>query len=173
MTLLDDGTGSDLEANDGIYSGQWVPTATGTNLLFMPVGIVTVQVITPYVPTITASSFRTITGTNMNLPDDGSSALSPFTIRFGGGSINLLLVNENVNLSLTGSVTSFANKFLPIPESPTLISPWWDDLIADAGGVFFQVTGTTPNRELVIEWRNYGHFECPVGPSVTFQVVFF
>jgi subtilisin family serine protease len=29
ITLLDDGLGSDQAAGDGIYSGQWTPSATG------------------------------------------------------------------------------------------------------------------------------------------------
>ena len=36
VTLLDDGTGADQAAGDGIYSAQWTPTAAGTYTLTFP-----------------------------------------------------------------------------------------------------------------------------------------
>ena len=36
VTLLDDGAGTDQAAGDGIYSGQWTPTAAGTYTLTFP-----------------------------------------------------------------------------------------------------------------------------------------
>ncbi len=36
VTLLDDGAGADQAAGDGIYSGQWTPSATGTYTLTFP-----------------------------------------------------------------------------------------------------------------------------------------
>jgi hypothetical protein len=36
VTLLDDGLGSDQAAGDGIYSGQWTPSATGKYTLTFP-----------------------------------------------------------------------------------------------------------------------------------------
>ena len=40
--------------------------------------------------------------------------------------------------------------------------------------VFWAVTGTAPNRQLVIEWRNVRTFDCQTdaNANVTFQVVF-
>ena len=36
VTLLDDGTGTDQAAGDGIYSAQWTPSAVGTYTLTFP-----------------------------------------------------------------------------------------------------------------------------------------
>jgi hypothetical protein len=36
ITLLDNGSGSDQAAGDGIYSGQWTPTGVGTYTLTFP-----------------------------------------------------------------------------------------------------------------------------------------
>src|SRR4029077_8887149 len=59
----------------------------------------------------------------------------------------------------------------------TLIAPFWMDLYAVKGSaqnVYWAVTGTAPNRQLVLEWRNVRSFECrsDSNATVTFQVVF-
>ena len=49
-------------------------------------------------------------------------------------------------------------------------------LTAGTGAVVWEVTGTAPNRELVVEWRNVERSDvfCELfGGFVTFQVVFF
>jgi hypothetical protein len=58
------------------------------------------------------------------------------------------------------------------------VAPFWDDLFGVSGtaqNVFWDVTGTAPNRELVIEWRDVRQFSCNTDGTVTvkFQVVFF
>ncbi len=58
------------------------------------------------------------------------------------------------------------------------MAPFWDDLYPVKGtnqNVFVAVTGTAPNRELVVEWRDVRAFDCPAESSATirFQVVFF
>lgn len=85
----------------------------------------------------------------------------PFNFRFYGAQ------QANVSVSPAGYVvfgaaaSSPANTALPAPGgSLPLIAPFWDDLRLSrhtSGGpslVSSKVTGTTPNREFVIEWRN-------------------
>src|SRR5207247_1193596 len=60
----------------------------------------------------------------------------------------------------------------------TLVAPFWDDLYGVSGSaqnVFLEATGTAPNRELVIEWRDVRHYSCNGDGTATvkFQVVFF
>ena len=179
VTLVDDGLGSDQAAGDGIYSGQWTPSAGGTYTLTFPGSdVVTVQVPSNYTAAPTTFSYRTITGTNLNLSDDFSvSITSPFPILFGGVSFTNLFVSSNGNVNFTGLFTEFSNASIPTFLATTLVAPWWDDLfpVGTSQNVFWAVTGTEPSRELVIEWRDLQHFSCTsvAGATVKFQVVFF
>src|SRR5262249_10819858 len=180
VTLLDDGQGPDRAAGDGIYSGQWFPTAVGTYTLTFPDGDqVTAQVLGSYQVSQTTSSYRTIVGTNLNLDDDGVAFVgAPFLIPFGGGRFNGVFVSANGNASFTGGFTSPDNVALPTLQVPTLLAPWWDDLFPVAGtaqNVFWDVLGSAPNRELVVEWRDVRVSACQTSTTATikFQIVFF
>jgi subtilisin family serine protease len=182
VSLLDDGLGSDQAAGDGIYSGQWMPSSGGNYTLTFPGGdVVTVQVqaLTSYVVAPTTFSYRTIAGTNLNLGDDLPALItSPFPIRFGDGSFSTLFVSSNGNVNFSQPFINFFNAPIPTPQIATLVAPWWDDLFPVPGtaqNVFWDVTGTAPSRELVIEWRDVRHYTCNSTSTATvrFQVVFF
>jgi subtilisin family serine protease len=180
VTLLDDGLGADRAAGDGIYSGRWIPTAVGTYTITFPGGDqVTAQVLGSYQVSQTASAYRTIAGVNLNLDDDAVAFVgSPFMIPFGGGRFNGVFVSANGNASFTGGFATSANAGLPTLQIPTLIAPWWDDLFPVSGtaqNVFWDVLGSAPNRELVIEWRDVRVSACQTDATATikFQIVFF
>ncbi len=191
VTLLDDGQGTDQEAGDGIYSGQWMPPSTmgiGIHTLTIPNAqsdnVFTVEVLSPYkFSTDVGFNYRNNIGTNLLMGDDSSRQITPdFPILFGGGSFDSLFVNSNGNISFTNSFFGFFNQPVPTPRTPTLVAPFWDDLWPNGEqNVYWGVTGTAPNRELVIEWRGVEHFLSFFGvcmPSVppagvTFQIVFF
>jgi hypothetical protein len=62
---------------------------------------------------------------------------------------------------------------LPLSWFDTIVAPFWDDLAPGATGrVYWAVRGVAPQRELVIEWRNFEHFGLSSG-TVTFQLVLF
>jgi hypothetical protein len=85
-------------------------------------------------------------------------------------------VSSNGNVNFTGSFVTPFNASIPTSQIATLVAPWWDDLVAVGDqNVFWDVTGTAPNRELVIEWRDVRHFDCRLSSTTTvkFQVVFF
>jgi subtilisin family serine protease len=189
ITLQDDGTGADQAAGDGIYSGQWTPQALGSYALTFPGGdAVNVQVLSNYIPSsVPASdySYRNISGTNLNLGDDSvATVTSPFPIEFGGGSFNNLYVSSNGTISFTDVFGGFVDVWLPNNANyqaystlATLVAPFWEDLYPVSGSnnnVFWEVTGTAPNRELVIEWRDVESYACRGDSSATvkFQVVF-
>jgi subtilisin family serine protease len=180
VTLVDDGLGADRAAGDGIYSGRWVPTAVGTYSITFPGGDqITAQVLGDYQVSQTASSYRTISGVNLNLDEDAVVFVgAPFLIPFGGGRFSGVFVSPNGNASFTGGFTTSANVALPILQIPTLVAPWWDDLFPVAGtaqNVFWDVLGSAPNRELVIEWRDVRVSACQASATATikFQIVFF
>jgi subtilisin family serine protease len=193
IPLRDDGGGADQEANDGIYSAQWTPSATGSHTLAFPGGdVVTLQVLTPYRYSTTTFTWRTIAGTPLNLDDterSGDSVLvsPPFPIQFGGGSFDRLYVNSNGNITFTAPFPSAVVEPIPSASTATLVAPFWDDLVlfpysqsgppADA---YWEVVGAAPNRELVIEWRDVSRVDpsavvgiLPCEGRITFQVVFF
>jgi len=142
---------------------------------------VTVQALAPTTYTVAPTTFdyRIITGTNLDLSDDSSAAItSPFPILFGGGSFGTVFVGSNGNVNFTGAFATPSNEPLPTSQIATLVAPWWDDLFPVVGtgqNVFWAVTGTAPSRELVIEWRDVRHFSCRSDGAATvrFQVVFF
>ena len=186
VTLRDDGAGPDQEAGDGIYSGQWTPAAPGDYTLTFPgADVVTVRVLTgPYTVTPVAFADRAITGTSITiLPLEPGEITSPFPIRFGGGSFTTLFVDHRGAIQFDGGGFSADlpafNEPLPSPFRSTLIAPFWDDIGAYYNAyadVVWEVIGTAPNRELVVEWRNLERLDryCALFEGyVSFQVVFF
>jgi subtilisin family serine protease len=180
VTLTDDGLGADRVAGDGIYSGRWSPTAVGTYSITFPAGdVITAQVLGDYQVSQTAFSYRTISGVNLNLDDDAVAFVTPpFQIPYGGGRFNGVFVSANGNVSFSSGFTTSANVALPTLAIPTLVAPWWDDLLPVAGttqNVFWDVIGSSPNRELVVEWRDVRVSACQTSSTATikFQIVFF
>ena len=186
ITLRDDGAGIDQEAGDGIYSAEWTPTAQGLfSLTFPGPDVVSVQVL--------ASAYSVRRGALHRPRDHGYSAhlhpgepaliTTPFPLRFGGGSFTTLVVDERGALHFNGggynADLAIFNEPLPSPFNSTLIAPFWDQIYLGYPGlseVVWEVTGTTPNRELVVEWRNMQRSDrfCVLFEGfVSFQVVFF
>jgi subtilisin family serine protease len=196
ISLADNGTGPDQAAGDGIYSAQWVPPGPGNYTLTFPTGNpVQVTVLSNYVVGESSPSYLTIAGTNLNLGDDDvASVVSPFPIQFGGGAFSKFYVSSNGTISLTNAFGDYINLPVPldlshfnIPSNPppppedqpvvTLLAPLWEDLFPVKGtsqNVFWGTTGTAPNRQLVVEWRNVRTFACQhdASTTVTFEVVF-
>src|SRR2546425_2329549 len=180
VSLTDDGLGSDQAAGDGIYSGRWIPLSGGSYTLTFPGGdVVTAQVPSNYSVEPTTFSYRTITGTSLDLGDDSSASItSPFPILFGGVTFTTLFVSSNGNVNFTGSFTAFSNASVPTSQATTLVAPWWDDLFPVAGtgqNVFWAVAGAAPRRGLGVGWRDSPPVGCPSDSAATvrFQVVFF
>ena len=175
--LTDDGIGTDQEAGDGIYSGAWLPPAEGSYTLTFPGNdVVTVNVMQNYQPAIeTAYSYRTITGAALGLGDDQTATVtSPFPIHFANdpAGYTSVHISSNGTINFTAANSSYSNTGLPNASFGTLVAPHWDDLNPGAGGgVYWQVLGSAPDREFVVEWRNVPHYS--YGGGATFQVVFF
>ncbi|PYT34060.1 MAG: hypothetical protein DMG58_05760 [Acidobacteria bacterium] len=196
VTLADSGVAPDQAAGDGIYTGTWTPSALGDYVLSFSTGeTVQVTVLNNYVAGETSYSYQTITGTNLNLGDDEAATLNlPFSVQFGGAGFSTAYVSSNGTISFTNAFDDFlnfaipVNTFLngnpqnsppPIPLQPivTLVSPYWMDLYPVKGtsqNVFWASTGVSPNRQLVVEWRNVRSFACrnDGNANVTFEVVF-
>jgi subtilisin family serine protease len=190
VTLVDDGTGIDQAAGDGIYTAQWTPSASGNYTLTFPTGdAIQVTVLSNYTVGEQSPTYQTITGTNLNLGDDDVATLtSPFPIQFGGGAFTSLYVSSNGTISFSNAFDDYLNISLPMGSSEfgpatqelavqTLVAPFWEDLFPVRGSdqnVFWGVVGTAPNRQLVVEWRNVRTYDCrdDANATATFEVVF-
>jgi subtilisin family serine protease len=188
VTLADGGVSGDDVAGDGVYSLDWTPTLAGNYTLDYGNGdTISIRVYDPAtwkgynINVDSTFTKETITGTSLGAGDETLSTLaSPFPIKIGGDTIGFstLYISSNGAISLTDAVlASGVNKSIPYtppPAAATLLAPFWDDLTFSATGanIYYQTLGTAPNRKLVLEWRNFRHFNSTVGVG-TFQVIFY
>jgi hypothetical protein len=178
LTLHDDGNPPDQVAGDGVYSAYYAPPAAGQYTATLPNGdSFTIFVLKTYNFSSNSYNYRTITGANLNLQDETVATLAtPFPIHFGGQTFSTLYVGDNGLISFDHPFNVAPALSLPCFEGGAFVAPWWDDLqplYPSSQNVFWDVAGTAPNRELVIEWRNVPHYFYTDGDGgVTFQVVF-
>lgn len=127
----------------------------------------------------TKYSYRTITGTSLGLDSYYTSApiTSPFPIQFGGGSYTNLTVGASGIISFNGFESPY-NDVIPTTETSLLVAPFWTALLPFGTGndnnIFWAVTGNSPDRELVVEWRDVTYC-CSYNTqnTIKFEVVFF
>jgi hypothetical protein len=126
----------------------------------------------------TKYEYHAITGTNLQLSYySGAQITSPFAIQFGGGSYTNLTVGSGGTISFNG-FTSESNDVIPTMQTPMLVAAFWDTLYPFGTGndnnVFWAVTGSAPNRELIVEWRDLPYC-CGADSEYTvkFEVIFF
>jgi subtilase family protein/fervidolysin-like protein/List-Bact-rpt repeat protein len=188
ITLADDGLAPDQAAGDGVYSGQyiWSLADVGDHSLTFPNNdVVTVHVIPPLSPYVYSTAvpfvYRNITAPEIwepGLVDDETILVTPpFPVQFGSASFTNLYVSNNGVVTFMEPFSSPVNSVLPATGTKTLVAPFWDDLYqnpySEHGRVFWDVTGSTPNREFVILWGGIGHYGCDLANSASFQIVFF
>ena len=108
------------------------------------------------------------------MADDGEANITiPFPFTFYGVTSSNLRVGNNGGIlfnATTGDV-GITNAALPVATPALAILPFWDDIDADTGDVYWEVQGTAPNRILIVEWYNRPHFS-NVG-SATFEVILY
>lgn len=186
LPLLDNGTGPDLVADDGVYSGLWTPPA---------IGPVTVEV------TATAGEDETIerstgeivpfsgyvfddtepfawrdistTGTPVLLADDDYATIDlPFLLAFFDQRHNTLTIGSNGLAYFVEERADFANQPIPMPSPiDRFIAPMWDDWNPEAGGnILWEIQGEPGQRALITQWDQVPHF--PAEGAVSFQFIY-
>lgn len=79
-----------------------------------------------------------------------------------------------IGLADTYSSSAFSNGDFPNTTVKAQIAPFWDDQqprLADAG-LYWQLTGSAPNRKLIVQWNNWGIFDSASAASVlTYQAI--
>ncbi|MFB6272843.1 MAG: S8 family serine peptidase [Salinibacter sp.] len=176
ISLADDGSGADLASSDGTFAATWTPSSAGQYTLTYPNNeTITVNVLEPYDHETGTYQWRSISGTNLNLTDDDSAAISlPFPVNIGGVETSTLYAQSNGGLTLNNTIISWSNASLPTSSVDNLLGPWWDDLRPISGSsqnVFWDTVGSSPERELVVEWHDVPFFNCADDESVRFQIV--
>ena len=117
ITLLDNGTNADQASGDGIYSGEWTPTATGTYTLTFPGNDrVTVNVANPTI-SVTPSSI------NFGGVAVGGSVDQNFTVTNSGGGVLVGTASTNAPYSIVSggsySVSAGQSQTVTVRFSPT------------------------------------------------------
>ena len=183
INLLDDGTGPDQVAGDGLVTGEFIANETGSlelpNSQSIPINIVENY----GHPTLADANYRTLnsnTEQSLDLNLDTFAAItSPFPIAFGGSdnAFTTLYALSHGVIAFEQPNIQFINASIPTIDNNTWIAPYWDDVwpnrANDGDNVFWDVQGSAPNRELIIEYRNLSHFSNGPDARITFQVVFF
>ncbi|MCB9134574.1 MAG: proprotein convertase P-domain-containing protein [Anaerolineales bacterium] len=115
------------------------------------------------------------TGTALNLTDDSEANVTmPFPFTYYGVTSDLIRVGNNGGIlfnATTGDV-AVTNATLPNSAHPLAMFPFWDDVDADTGNVYYETQGTAPNRQFIIEWYDRPHYSNTPGHT-TFELILF
>lgn len=188
IAMVDDGSGDDLTANDGIFTTSWQPQIAGLHTLTFELthNGMAYQNIAESNTTLFQGYLSdnsepynwndiALTGTPLALGDDANAAITlPFAVDFYEQSNNTLYINSNGVLGFTPTVADFNNDLIPAANGVgTFIAPLWDDFNPQNGGqILWEVIGTAPSRQLIVQYENVPLFDAP-NPSdgMSFQVI--
>ena len=158
--------------------------ASATSLInysFSPVSAQYVRV-TKTAATVDVSEFRIVDGTATGTTiiaaatTSGVSTLQNIGFNFDFDGVTYTQFSAQVDgmmrLGSTVISSETTNNTLSTTNKPKLF-PYWDDLsagtAATSGGVSYSLTGTTPNRILVVDWNNFNS-TATGATNVNFQV---
>jgi subtilisin family serine protease len=179
--LVDDGSGNDEQANDGVYSSVLTINFVGESELNFSGGIESAfSIVSAYEPVIetTTYDYQEIEGIELigSNRDDSVSVIEPgFTVQWPLGGIDTLFVSSNGIIASEYS-SVYWNSSLPTNSLSHAVYPFWDDLVTANGGVYYEIVGEAPNRQLVIEYRDvihYGYSNDDDEYKMTFQVIMY
>ena len=113
-------------------------------------------------------------GTGLGLTDDSEANVTlPFAFSFYGTPSTAIRVGNNGGFffnATTGDLST-TNANLGTTTTNNLVVPFWDDIDADTGNVYYKTVGTAPNRMFVVEWFNRPHFS-NIG-NATFELILY
>ena len=76
-----------------------------------------------------------------------------------------------ISLNQSTSSAGYYNPYLFTAAAPnTTLAPWWDDLNATGGHVYYKTDGTAPNRVVTVEWNNVLAYYTGETSRLNFQV---
>ena len=174
--------------DSGLYTGTYTPSAPGSLTISATASVgastdtrgVTGSAAANY--TCQAATYSWIdatSGTNIALSGDdvSKSVALAFPFTFYAQSFSSVTVSSNgfLELGSTAGSTEFMNEGIPGSDAPNgIIAPFWDDLnLATSGSIRTLVRGTSPNRNLTIEWLNVPRFQHEDGTPLTFEATLY
>ena len=103
--------------------------------------------------------------------------LGDFDFRFYGSRIKSLRASTNGYITFGTEGSAYTNDPIPNVNLPNaLIAPFWDDLdltgLSGDRSVWWSISGTAPNRQLVIEWRQVPSHEY-LTETYSFEVILY
>jgi len=122
----------------------------------------------------------TATGTPLDLySDDSVGVTMDFPFTFYDVSSNQITIGNNGGIVFgteDGAVFSFTSA-LPDASLGAAILPYWTNIAADSGNVYYATLGTAPDRQFVVEWYDRNHDGTGGGPDspsgATFEAVLY
>ena len=113
------------------------------------------------------------TALNLTGDDAATTVTLPFEAFFYGKTYTQAHVSTNGHINFLAPNTSLSNVAIPAVGLPNAaIYGLWDDLIVDSQSQMrTKLSGTAPNREFTVEWRNATFFLAPATQRVDFEVV--
>lgn len=97
-----------------------------------------------------------------------------FDFQFYGNTYSQFYVSTNGLVSFGSGSSTFSNYQIPYSSTPNnFVAPYWDDLCVDyvynSGTVFYETTGVSPNRQLVVEFHEISRLSSY--SLMTFEVI--
>lgn len=171
VQLRDDGVAPDVFANDGIFTGTWIPTAGGAQVLTIasPAGIVSVAApplilsdtvtVDPSTAIVGVRTMATVVGSAVQLSFIANGGLAPFTWSIVSGSLPPGLNLSATTGELTGTPTTLGKYSFTIKVTDALgtsdimdwrlivndgLRPGWPKLLATRIGTGFLAKSHSP-----------------------------
>jgi subtilisin family serine protease len=157
----------DLESNNSIAAATRSLDATEAALGFIAGGTVSHSQYND------AGQFVDIsgTGTALGLSDDGEAIVSTTVGNglFPAGSITI--GNNGAIIAQPGAQVDYSNGSLPDANWNTALLPFWDDIDATNGNVYWEETLVNGINTLIVQWHERPHYDD--SGAATFQVQVF
>ncbi len=89
--------------------------------------------------------------------DDGSGNYNiGFTFNYDDVDYTQVHICTNgwISLNLSGGGNTQNTNLFASSDPNTSIAPWWDDINATGGAVYYKTEGTAPNQVFIVEWNS-------------------
>jgi len=120
----------------------------------------------------------TYLGTVIKSGYENNASYGPLNIGFNftyfGNSYSQFYVSTNGLVSFGSGTTDPSEDPIPAAGDPNnYIAPFWDDLVIDpSGNILYTTVGASPNRKLIVQFRNMGFYYGPIYVG-TFSVILY
>ena len=104
--------------------------------------------------------------------DDAANITLPFSFSFYTLTTTLLRVSNNGGVLINALSDYVSPGNVAMASAPDyFLAPFWDDIDARTGDVYWKVIGAAPRRQLIVEWFNRPHYSNT--GSATFEMVLY